>query len=115
VRELTSHKVNGVNDGLQIVVLDEPGPGGAHHKYGINLLTNQGCSGPIISFQNGPIKEAGVNGVTNESLLAILIDRLECFQSGPFACEENAEALDDLRHALRRLRFRTKTRLARGV
>ena len=37
-----------------------------------------------IRFQNGPIAEAGVNGLTHEALLAVLEDRLVGFQSGPY-------------------------------
>jgi hypothetical protein len=33
-------------------------------------------------FQNGPIAEVGVNGVTHEVLLAIVADRLRSFQKG---------------------------------
>jgi hypothetical protein len=46
-----------------------------------------------IQFQNGPIAEAGVNGITQEVLLAIVADRLRSFQAGPYACQENADAL----------------------
>ena len=116
MRELTSHKVNGLNDALEIIVLDEPGPGNACHKYGINMLTGtEGCSGPIISFQNGPIAESGVNGISNEALLAIVEDRLAGFQSGQFACRENAIALTKIQEAMHWLHHRTRERLARGV
>ena len=33
-----------------------------------------------VKFQKGPIKEAGVNGVMNEDLIAMVIDRLYSFQ-----------------------------------
>ena len=60
-------------------------------------------------------REGEVNGITHEALLAILIDRLECFQHGPFANEYNAEALDCLHTALAALQTRTAIRTARGV
>ena len=91
-RKITSHVVNEANDKLTITVEDEKGSGGAHHRYfinGFNTKTNPSAldgmynTGAVILFQNGPIHEAGVNGVTHEVLLAILIDRMECFQSGP--------------------------------
>ena len=63
----------------------------------------------------GPIKEAGVNGLTGEALLAILIDRLRSFQAGPYACQQNATALWHLREALDMLQVRTRARIARGV
>lgn len=118
MRELTSHKVNGLNEQLEILVLDEPGQGNACHKYGINMLSgpgSQGCSGPVISFQNGPIAEAGLNGVSNEALLAIVEDRLLGFQSGPYSCRENAVALTKLQEAMMWLQKRTRDRMARGV
>lgn len=115
MREIHTHKVNDCNSNLQIVVLDEPGHGGACHKYGINMMPGDSCSGPIISFQNGPIKEVGTNGVTHEALLAILIDRLQHFQKGEYSCRENAIALTHLEEAVMWLQKRTRDRLARGV
>lgn len=111
MRELTSHKVNPANDVLKITVLDEPGAGGACHEYDI-----EGPFGNVlVSFQNGPIAEVGVNGVTHEALLAILVDRLEHFQAGQYACRENALALTKLQEAQHWLHHRTLARLQRGV
>ena len=120
VRELTSHKVNGLNDALRIEVLDEPGQGNACHVYGITDATFTGGAEPPkvtcpIRFQNGPILEQGVNGISNEALLAIVEDRLLGFQSGPFACRENAVALTKLQECLMWLQKRTRDRVARGV
>ena len=123
VREITTHKVNGLNEALKIEVLDEPGSGGACHDYLIvlpipdedlpNTLVDRG--GFPIRFQNGPIGEAGVNGISNEALLAIVRDRLECFQNGPFACETNHAALDLVCAAMGALHSRTMERMQRGV
>ncbi len=116
MRELTSHKVNGVNDGLTVTVLDEPGPGGANHKYNVRWEEKDGLdSYCALYFQNGPIREVGVNGITHEALLAILIDRLEGFQRGKFACDANARALYWLTEAKDALMGRTRERAARGV
>jgi hypothetical protein len=68
-----------------------------------------------VSFQNGPLNEAGINGTTNEHLLAILIDRMRAFQSGPFTCRENALALTKLEEAVMWLNQRTANREAHGV
>lgn len=114
MRELTSHKVNAVNDGLKITVVDEPGHGAACHKYRIEPTIGNAL-GILIEFQNGPIKEVGINGVTHEALLAILIDRLEGFQSGKYACADNQEALEACRTAQKILKRRTEARAARGV
>lgn len=97
---------------LSIDVLDGPGHGGASHDYRV-LFPNQG---PLyVSFQNGGIREVGVNGVTHEALIAIVIDRLEGFQAGDFPCRENADAIIDLKRALEVLNKRTAERVARGV
>lgn len=123
-REITTHVVNPANDKLKITVLDEPGSGGANHLYeveGFNNATNPSNPDDFISesvmilFQNGPIAEVGVNGITQEVLLAIVQDRLECFQAGPYACADNQEALEYIKKAQEVLQRRTKARMARGV
>lgn len=120
-RKLTGHKVNGCNENIDIKVLDEPGRGGACHRYVIYMPWDafneelNAAFATYISFQNGPIKECGVNGITHETLLAILIDRMEGFQSGQYACADNQDALDALRKAQEALQRRTKDRVARGV
>jgi hypothetical protein len=71
-----------------------------------------------IKFQDGPIKEAGVNGIQNEDLLQVLINRLEYFQtndSGRYACQENEDTILLLRVALRQQVLRTSRRQQRGV
>lgn len=123
MRQLTDHITNGLNEALRITVLDEPGQGGACHVYQIAALKPDGyvnldASGgglTNIAFQNGPIKEAGVNGISGEALLAIVIDRMRGFQSGPFACRDNAVALTKLEETLMWLQRRTRERMARGV
>jgi hypothetical protein len=116
MRELISHKVeSSAVESLRVFALDEPGLGNACHRYGIDLLGGESCSGPSLPFQKGAIKEVGINGITNECLLAIVIDRLQGFQSGSFACRENAIALTKLQESLHWLHHRTRERIARGV
>lgn len=128
MRELTDHMVNPANDTLQVTVEDEPGSGGACHLYmirGFDTTTNPSDpfkarhGGPAVHatvlFQNGPIAEVGVNGVTHEALLAILCDRMRGFQSGPYSSDDNAEALAHMEAAQIALQRRTKARMARGV
>lgn len=127
MREITSHIVNPANDKIKIMVLDQPGAGGANHVYGLSgmdFIHNKAAmetpddrpEGEVsIIFQCGPINEHGVNGVTQEALLAIVADRLRSFQAGPFACPENADALNAVEEALAALLSRTKARMARGV
>ena len=121
VRELTSHKLAGLNDQLLVHVLDQPGQGNACHEYQIRRwVTGTGDENDDIEFchikfQNGPIGEFGINGISNEALLAVVEDRLIGFQSGQFACRENAVALTKIQEALMWLQKRTRDRLARGV
>lgn len=68
-----------------------------------------------IQFQEGPIKEHGVNGVCNEDLIAMVICRLEHFQKSEYACRDNALAITKLEEALLWLRKRTIGRENRGV
>lgn len=105
------HKVNGLNDALDIQVLDGPGPGGASHIY--RIVANSVDT--LIKFQTGPINEVGVNGISNEALLAIVQDRLEGFQAGEYGCFENEVALDLIRVAIGMLHHRTRKRVERGV
>jgi hypothetical protein len=183
-REITAHRVNGLNEKLRIFVLDAPGSGGACHEYailvpvsaddemcyehnppritehnsqvwricdkpappneiaGTNLIIGTGSFSSadfpglailrdfdsynqenidvyynvtMISFQNGPIKENGVNGISQEALIAVLIDRLEGFQTGEFKCHDNQVALDHLQGSRLWLHKRTMDRVARNV
>ncbi len=128
MRELTGHKVNPANDVLKITVTDEPGAGGANHLYMVGGFdTESNASDPFVErygapskhttilFQNGPIAEHGVNGITQEVLLEIVADRLRSFQAGPYACRENALALTHIETAMLWLHKRTWDRMARGV
>lgn len=68
-----------------------------------------------IHFQEGAIKEYGVNGVCNEDLIVMVIRRLEGFQDSEFKCKENEQALEKLQESLMWLRKRTLDREARGI
>lgn len=113
-REIHSHKVSGLNEVLKIEVVDEPGAGGANHVYDVTPTVGN-ARGIRIEFQNGPLKETPPNGLSNEALLAIVEDRLIGFQSGQFACRENAVALTKLQEAMMWLQKRARDRMARGV
>jgi len=118
MRHVTDHIVLGdAAPQLTITVLDEPGPGGANHHYLIATPQDpQGLeSGCEIEFQNGAIQEVGVNGVQLSALLAVVIDQLRGWQSGPFSSEYNAQALRYAEQALSALQMRTRDRIVRGV
>jgi len=116
--ELKTHRSGSDADKqLRLLVVDEAGAGGAHHEYELRYRINANSEevAHCISFQNGPVREEGINGVTNEVLLAIVEDRLKSFQAGPFACRANASALFGVRRALKALHERTQERVKRGV
>ena len=102
----------------EIHVLDEPGAGGAYHQYRVCAVVPAEHPQAIfadISFQKGPVAEAGKNGIFMEDLLEICRHRLQCFQAGNFACRENALALTKIEEALHWLNHRTADRQRRKV
>lgn len=100
----------------KVICLDEPGAGGACHEYQVYAVDGQNVPPyATVSFQNGGIQDAGVNGCQNEDLLAIVIDRLKGFQAGEFAHAKNEAALLHLYAALAALVRRTQERIDRGV
>jgi len=101
----------------KVISVDDPGAGGACHDYRVTEFRMDGNFRVFaeVHFQNGPIRENGVNGCHQEDLLAIVIDRLEGFQAGTYACRENALALTKIQEAMHWLNHRTAGRQARGV
>lgn len=110
MRFVSDHKIDGYAPDIQIET-DDRGPGGASHFY----ILRWGQEENILLFQRGPVKEAARNGVSDEAVLAVLIDRLQGFQQGEFANDFNQAALDHLQHALAYLKERTLDRMRRGV
>lgn len=90
----------------------DPDAGNASHVYGVRY----GAETLTVRFQHGlrndPASEAGI---FDDDLLAIVEDRLEGFQSGPFACNENAVALAAVQEARAALASRVAARMAQGV
>ena len=122
-KPLTDHKINECNDRIEVmpicaegqaecttytIKINVPQDGDTDDRPGVSKTV-------ILDFQDGPIKEVGVNGLTHEVLLAVLADRLRRYQSGPYACEENATALNHICAAQGALLLRTQKRLQRGV
>lgn len=104
----------------EVFAMDEPGPGNASHLYRImpNGCDEQGNMYPShdIKFQNGPRKDPNsIPGVLDVDLLEIVRDRLKGFQSGDFACEQNAMALSHVEEALMWMNRRVEDRLKRQV
>lgn len=147
MRTINHHQVSPADKCLALSVTDEPGSGGANHRYEISGFVsgrnasadrsalaryehdqipstnaeilksreNQKPETLVILFQNGPIPDNGVNGITVEVLLAICADRLRSFQAGPFPSKANACALTHIEEATHWLQQRTIERMRRGV
>jgi hypothetical protein len=116
-REITTHHDgHGLNESLRIKA-DGPGPGGASHHYQVDQQAKVGRRILAdIQFQHGPRNEPdSTPGIVEAVLLAILQDRLSAFQAGPYACDENAEALRAIEEALGACKRRADARAERGV
>lgn len=87
----------------------------AGHSYHADIEAGE-YSRPLtaIGFQNGPIKQEGTNGLTNEALLTVLIHRTMTLNK-QFPCEENETAIRHMKEALDAFNQRTANRKARGV
>lgn len=108
----------GTDKYTEVIAMDEP-EFDANHLYQVHPSVppkeNAVSWCQMITFQRGPIKEHGVNGLHNEDLICIVIDRIQGFQRGKHACEYNKVAIRQLEGALCSLRTRTLTREAAGV
>ena len=108
---------HGTTEHTIVKAIDDRGVGNGNHKYSIEKSATS--SRPVVLqevlFQHGPVKENAINGIFNEDLLVIVIDRLEGFQSGDYNCRENAIAKTKIEEALMWLRKRTDDRKRRGV
>ncbi len=117
MREITEHQNNALNNALHIQADDRDRDLNTSYHYSITVHEE---GKPVwyvaqIDFQRGSVSEVGVIGISNEALLAIVIDRLRGFQGGPFVCRENALALTKLEEGLMWLQARTRDRIARGI
>lgn len=113
----TIQKENKLND---IYATDIIGEDKANHQY---LIVKEGrktydLNAVVgeIQFQKGPRNDTNsINGVLLTDLLEISRDVLFSYQSGPYNCDENAEALNYIEKALECLNNRTKDRAKRNV
>jgi hypothetical protein len=126
---VTLHHIPGAVEKVKIVAEGDRGAGGdfVHYRVSnLNLHNHREANNlygdlrPMdsvdIFFRNGEMApEMEHNGVTIEHLLAISGHRLEMFQTGPFANDNNAKALYHIKEAIAALNERTIERLERGV
>ena len=113
-RELVSHRVGLLGQSIRVLAIGDPGAT-ANRSYAIEYSSQVGgLVGMGLDFQSGDPAE-GINGISNEALLAIVEDRLAGFKKGPFSCRENAIALTKIQEAMMWLQRRTREREMRGV
>lgn len=103
--QITKHESPG--DGVQPVVEagDDRTAGGARYAY---VVRGGGQITHLVFPNPKPGDALMVAGLTNEALLAVVLDRLECFQQGPHPCGENQKAGQYIEAALRCLQDRTR-------
>ena len=68
-----------------------------------------------ITWQKGLPDSAGVNGCRVDDVLVVAADKIQSYQSGPLACEENADALRAIEAALAAMAARRRHRVEQGV
>ena len=120
---VTTHRMSGdvCNRHISIYPAGEIGRGGAFVEYDIviDMVRPTDTNIPQMTnrlvFQNGNPNIEGVNGLTNEVLLAIVLDRLHGFQQSANCCRENALAITHLEEAQNWLARRAILRRAQGV
>lgn len=117
-RILTDHHTNDCNAGIEVRAgARDSNRGNGVFEYDI---TYPDCDGDPherlrLHFHSGPMLGRHTNGITNEVLLAVLIDRLRAFQDGQFRTREGALALTKAEECLHWLAQRTRLRDERGV
>ncbi len=78
MKEITTHQCPGGINAVRIFPEGDPGEGGAPYQYrlALGLPGQETGANVMLKFQNGGIAQKGPNGITNLSLLAVVLDRL---------------------------------------
>lgn len=116
----------GFNELVMIEAVDEVPEDEANAKYAFAVKAHGvWSSAGRVEFQRGPLREKPLGqkewrdvppkGISNEALLAVVLDRLEAFQRGPFKCLENEQASKCIIEGLEWLKRRTYARVDRKV
>lgn len=110
MRQLQNHKVGLLGSKIDVNV-DDPRVMGANTRY---VATAPTADGEVISiltdvqFQDGPVADIGVKGISPQVLLAITQDHLAGLNSGEMGCHELRVALNHIHEALNALDARTR-------
>lgn len=115
--EIDEFQVEGAKKYVRVYRDGDRGGDFSYSKYRFTLGVPDAEVGTSVylKFQQGLPSENGPNGVTNESVIGVVIDRLQAFQEGDFPCKENEQAINRLKEALFWLQARTRDRLKRNV
>ena len=81
------------------------------HQCGVKT-TGEGID---IRWQQGPVVGERLNGARVEGVIRAAVFRLQDFQAGPTACDENRQAIEHLNAAIYLLQQRTADRYRRKV
>ncbi|EXS83097.1 hypothetical protein [Acinetobacter baumannii] len=113
-RELKPQEIDKVVNGEMVEGITAYAQG-HYYKISANPETQNAKDFEIsLHFQDGPIPEHGVNGVTSEALLKVLIPRTKTLdEKSP--SELNKKAIIYMESALEEFNKRTAERRARGV
>jgi hypothetical protein len=82
-RQFRSHAIDEVNRSLRVFSSDGPAQNGAHHDYLVEVPVHPdhggGYAGYTLRFHNPDhYADGAVNGVSDEAVLTIVADRLQC-------------------------------------
>jgi hypothetical protein len=106
------HDGHGLNESIGIYA-DEPDKSGASHLYELRIGDKLVAS---IQFQKGPRGEAlSTPGVTEGAIMAVIVDRMQGFNGGPYRCRENSLVATKVEEAMHWTRARADERASRGV
>lgn len=118
-RRVTKHHDGfGLNDRLEIQARGDRGADDRHSALAPEYVVygEGGMIHAAIDFQDGPRGEPGSRGgITEATLVAVLIDRLLTHQGGRFACRQNALCITKLEEVLFWMKDRARERFERGV
>lgn len=108
------HDGFGLNDRIAITADERDAKGGGSSNFYRVTIDGEVCA--EVQFQHGPRAEPdSTPGLTDAVLLAIVLDRYEGFQAGPFRCRENALVATKLEEAMHWMQHRARERAQRGV
>jgi hypothetical protein len=119
-REIHCHDFVGQPIVFRVLAVDGVQEDGVNHQYRIER--DDGSQVGFINFNReiaedfdengiGDTNGYDANGISDEVLLAVLIDRLQSFQNGEFACKEYGLALKKVEDALDILNKRSQKKI----